>query len=48
MQYLKSYQKKEIKFRIFSPILFFWSKTNKQKINKDMPIEKEMTSNPSM
>jgi hypothetical protein len=48
MQYLKSYQKKKKKFRIFSPIFFFLLKTNKQKNNKDMLMEKEMTSNPSM
>jgi hypothetical protein len=48
MQYLKSYQnKKKKKFRIFSPILFYFFVEN-QKNNKDMLIEKEMTSNPSM
>jgi hypothetical protein len=28
MQYLKSYQKKKIKFRIFSPNIFFLLKKN--------------------
>jgi hypothetical protein len=35
------------KFRIFSPI-FFLLKTNKQKNNKDMLMENEMTSIPIM
>jgi len=30
------------------PNFFFFLKTNKQKNNKDMLIEKEMTSNPNM
>jgi hypothetical protein len=47
MQYLKSYQKKEIKFRIFS-LFFFLLKNKIKKNNKDMLMEKEMTSNPSM
>jgi hypothetical protein len=42
--------KEKIKIRIFSPnfILIFLLKNNKQKNNKDMLMEKEMTSNPSM
>jgi hypothetical protein len=51
MQYLKSYQKKEIKFRIFSLIFFFLkneTEKKKKKYNKDMLMEMEMTSNPSM
>jgi hypothetical protein len=50
MHYLKSYQEKKIKVCIFSPFfyVFFLLKTNKQKNNKDMLIDKEMTSNPSM
>jgi len=42
--------KEKIKFRIFSTNFFFFFllKTNKQKNNKDMLIEKEMTSSPSM
>jgi hypothetical protein len=47
MQYLKSYQKKEIKFCIFSPI-FFLLKIETKKNNKDMLMEKEMTSNLNM
>jgi hypothetical protein len=43
MQYLKSYQKKEIKFRIFSPNFFFFvEKWDRKKNNKDMLMEKEM------
>jgi hypothetical protein len=44
-------KEKKKKLCIFSPkllLLFFLLKTNKQKNNKDMLIEKEMTSNPSM
>jgi hypothetical protein len=40
--------KEKIKFRIFSPNFFFLLKTNTQKTNKDMLMEKEMTSSPSM
>jgi hypothetical protein len=53
MQYLKSYQKKKNIYIYILHLLpnfffFFLLKTNKQKNNKDMLIEKEMTSNPSM
>jgi hypothetical protein len=47
MQYLKSYQEKKNKIPHLLPI-FFLLKTNKQKNKKDMLMEKEMTSNPSM
>jgi hypothetical protein len=49
MQYLKSYQKK-LKFRIFSPnfFLFFVEKKMRQKNNKNMLMEKEITSSFSM
>jgi hypothetical protein len=45
--------KEKIKFYIFSPnffffIIFFMLKTIKQKSNKDMLIEKEITSSPSI
>jgi hypothetical protein len=44
--------KEKKKIHIFSPIYLFiylfLSKTNKQKNNKDMLIEKEMTHGPSM
>jgi hypothetical protein len=40
--------KEKIKFSIFSPKFFFLLKTNTQKTNKDMLMEKEMTSSPSM
>jgi len=33
---------------LFPKFFFFFLKTNKQKNNKDMLLEKEMTSNPSM
>jgi hypothetical protein len=46
---LSKEKKKKKKFRIFSPIFFFFLlKINKQKNNKDMLMEKEMTYNPSM
>jgi len=49
MQYLKSYQKKKKNLHLFSQFfIYFWLKTNKQKNNKDMLMEKEMTSSPSM
>jgi hypothetical protein len=47
MQYLKSYQEKN-KIPHLLPNFFFFLKTNKQKNNKDMLMEKEMTSNPNM
>jgi hypothetical protein len=51
MQYLKSNQEKN-KIPNLLPKLFiyflFLLKKNKQKNNKDMLMEKEMTSNPSM
>jgi hypothetical protein len=46
MQYLKSYQEKN-KIPHLLPN-FFLLKTNKKKNNKDMLMEKEMTSNPNM
>jgi hypothetical protein len=46
MQYLKSYQEKNKIPHLLSN--FFLLKTNKKKNNKDMLMEKEMTSNPNM
>jgi hypothetical protein len=49
MQYLKSNQEKNKIPHLLPKFLFyFWLKTNKQKNNKDMFMEKEMTSNPNM
>jgi hypothetical protein len=48
MQYLKSYQEKNKIPHLLPNFIFFLLKTNKQKNNKDMLMEKEMTSNPSM
>jgi hypothetical protein len=55
MQYLKKLSKEKIKiphllpnFYFFYFFCFFLLKTNKQKNNKDMLIEKEMTSSPNM
>jgi hypothetical protein len=42
----KKLSKEKKKFRIFSPNFSFF--VDNQKNNKDMLIEKEMTSNPSM
>jgi hypothetical protein len=49
MQYLKSYQKEKNKVPHLLPQFFFFLlKTNTQKNNKDMLMEKEMTSSPNM
>jgi hypothetical protein len=48
MQYLKSNQEKNKILHLLTNFFFFLLKTNKQKNNKDMLMEKEMTSNPSM
>jgi hypothetical protein len=58
MQYLKSNQEKNkiphllpnffIFYFLFFFICIFFLKTNKQKNNKDMLMEKEMISNPNM
>jgi hypothetical protein len=53
MQYLKSYQEKNkiphlLPNFFFLFLFLFLLKNNKQKNNKDMLMEKEMTSNPSM
>jgi hypothetical protein len=49
MQYLKSnLEKNKIRHLLPKFFFFFLLKTNKQKNNKDMLMEKEMTSNPSM
>jgi hypothetical protein len=48
MQYLKSYQEKNKIPHLLPFFFFFLLKTNKQKNNKDMLMENEMTSNHSM
>jgi hypothetical protein len=48
MQYLKSYQKKKKIPHLLPNFFFFLLKSNKQKNNKGMLIDKEMTFNPSM